>query len=226
MNTEMTLEMLQQKLENQTRLVHQLTQENEELYQQFNHLMIRNNKLLKRIDDQQQIIDDLHMRIEELQLISNNHLRINDRLRTAGGFDAVARASQKVSAGAAGVNLDALFERWKNFPGQMAHNGPNLRKQVLMLAMLYRNGALRATDLFQLTEVGGVTGARYVSVLKKFGLIRYTGARKKGFYEITPAGIRFIELGESSREGTGHVLLKDLPQNETAVSTVMDADDL
>jgi predicted transcriptional regulator len=69
---------LNQKIANQQKLISELTDENEKLYQQFNHLMVRNSKLLKRIDDLQQIIDGMHLRVEELQLINQNLLKIND----------------------------------------------------------------------------------------------------------------------------------------------------
>lgn len=190
----MTIEKTAQKLESQQRLIDQLTEENETLYQQFNHLMIRNNKLLKRIDDQQRLIDDLHLRVEELQLISSNQLRLNDRLRSTSPVLApTVRAAYSKS-----LDLEALFHLWKSFPGQKGQNAPNLRKQVLLLAALYNNGALSAAQLFATCDIGGVTGARYVSVLKNAGLIRYTGARKKGYYELTQAGIRFIEKSEQS----------------------------
>jgi predicted transcriptional regulator len=170
-------------------LIAQLTEENETLYQQFNHLMIRNNKLLKRIDDQQRLIDDLHVRIEELQLISNNQLRLNDRLRS--GLSPVHPLSAATPARYA--DMETMFNNWKSFPGQTGQNTPNLRKQVLLLATLYREGALSAARLFAACDIGGVTGARYVSVLKKAGLVKYTGARKKGVYELTAAGLRFVE---------------------------------
>ncbi|MFM2136758.1 MAG: hypothetical protein RL021_2158 [Bacteroidota bacterium] len=189
----MNIEKSAQKLENQQRLIEQLTEENETLYQQFNHLMIRNNKLLKRIDDQQRLIDELHLRVEELQLISSNQLRLNDRLRSSSPVLApTARAAYSKN-----LDLESLFSQWKSFPGQKGQNTPNLRKQVLLLAALYNNGALSAAQLFALCDIGGVTGARYVSVLKNAGLIRYTGARKKGYYELTQAGIRFIEKSEA-----------------------------
>ena len=41
------------------------------------------------------------------------------------------------------LDLEQLYIRWKSYPGQVAQNAPNLRKQVLMLAYLYRNGSLR-----------------------------------------------------------------------------------
>src|SRR3954470_16478542 len=79
---EMNIETLQNKIANQGKLVKGLTAENEELYHQYNHLIIRNGKLLKRIDDLQRIVDDLHIRIEELQLINGNMMQLNDRLRS------------------------------------------------------------------------------------------------------------------------------------------------
>src|SRR3954469_7191744 len=72
-------ESLNVKLENQQKLINELTQENEKLYQQFNHLMVRNGKLLKRIDDLQQIIDNMHLRVEELQLANENMLTLSVR---------------------------------------------------------------------------------------------------------------------------------------------------
>ena len=224
----------QQKLENQQSLIRQLTQENEELYHQFNHLMIRNNKLLKRIDDLQKIIDDLHLRVEELQLISNNQLQLNDRLRRVPGGKEVSGAALPgvVAADEQSLDLDLeqLYIRWKSYPGQVAQNAPNLRKQVLMLAYLYRNGSLRANELFQLTGVGGVTGARYVSSLKRFGLIAFNGARKKGHYSITPQGIQFIEGKDEYRgPGGGLSMPAGIPVKHALRipdPTLMDGDDL
>ena len=66
---EMNIETLQHKVTNQNKLIKELTVENEELYHQYNHLIIRNGKLLKRIDDLQRIIDDLYRRFERLSLI-------------------------------------------------------------------------------------------------------------------------------------------------------------
>jgi predicted transcriptional regulator len=199
----MTIEKLQLKIENQANLIKELSNENEEFYHQFNHLMIRNGKLLKRIDDLQRMIDELHLRIEELQLINGNMMQINDRLRVKGdnrfvSNDYIMRHNDNINTisnnvAAHNLDIELLTERWRNFPGQTAQNGPNLKKQVLMLVNLYSSSALKSDELFQLSGVGGVTGARYVSVLKKFGMIRFTGARKKGSYEITRAGKDFIE---------------------------------
>ena len=213
---QMTIETMQIKLSNQKNFIDQLTAENEELFHQFNHLMVRNTKLLKRVDDLQNIIDDLHIRIEELQLINGNMMQMNDNLRHRtdmaiangsathqGGRGAASRYSsdmkyfntiENVKNPADQFDLDSLFEKWKAFPGQQASNAPNLRKQVLMLVHLYNNKQLRASELFDLSGVGGVTGARYVSTLKKFELIHFTGARKKGHYEITAKGKEFIEV--------------------------------
>ena len=205
---EMTIEKLQLKVENQSKLLKELTNENEELFHQYNHLMIRNGKMLKRVDDLQKIIDDLHVRIEELQLINGNMMQINDRLRTrsdsrfAVNNNPAATQEQSVLINSALVDfdMDVLYDRWKTFPGQTAQNGPNLKKQMLMLFHLYNTASLKANELFNLVGIGGVTGARYVSTLKKFGLIRYTGARKKGHYEITSKGVSFVE-------NTGHAPL-------------------
>ncbi len=208
MSQEMNIEKLNQKIENQQRLILQLTEENETLYQQFNHLMIRNNKFLKRIDDQQRIIDDLHIRLEELQLISNNQLRLNDRLRVNPAPSLVDWKDEKL----VGVDLELLFERWKSFPGQTSLNTPNLKKQVRLMTALYSHGAMSASQLFSACEVGGVTGARYVAQLKKSGLVCYTGARKKGQYELTPAGIRFIEQTNPVPIASGQVTSMELPE--------------
>ena len=201
---EMTIESLKKRIENQSGLVTELTKENEELYHQYNHLIIRNSKMLKRIDDYQKIIDDLHIRNEELQLINNNMMQLNDSLRQRsvntitqnnGGTDDKNKANEIIEAEKieSFFNLEDLNHRWKNFPGQSAHNNPNLRKQVLMLAYLYNTSSLCAADLFNKSGVGGVTGARYVSMLKKHELIRFKGARKKGSYEITSKGMKFME---------------------------------
>ncbi len=212
-STQMTIETMQLKLSNQKNFIDQLTNENEELFHQFNHLMVRNTKLLKRVDDLQNIIDDLHIRISELQLINSNMMQMNDNLRRRTDM-AISQGADPRSTGAPGsyssdmkyfsrmenvedpadqFDLDALFEKWKNYPGQQASNAPNLRKQVLMLIHLYNNKQLRAAELFNMSGVGGVTGARYVSTLKKFGMINFTGARKKGHYIITAKGKEFVE---------------------------------
>lgn len=197
---QMTIEKQEQKIENQARLIKELTAENEELFHQYNHLMIRNQKMLKRVDDLQRIIDDLHIRIEELQLINGNMMQINDKLRKKDAVYTINDGSKSLlntqltaNDSLSELDLDELYDRWRSYPGQIAQNGPNMRKQVLMMAHLYTTSSLRAADLFNLAGVGGVTGARYVATLKKFGLIRYTGARKKGHYEITREGIEFIE---------------------------------
>lgn len=225
----MTIETMQVKLSNQKNFIDQLTNENEELFHQFNHLMVRNTKLLKRVDDLQNIIDDLHIRISELQLINNNMMQMNDNLRRrtdmaisqgSGSRKSVFPGSdsndmkyftrlENVEDPADQFDLDALFEKWKNYPGQQASNAPNLRKQVLMLIHLYNNKQLRASELFTLSGVGGVTGARYVSTLKKVDLINFTGARKKGHYEITQKGKDFIEQAVPATES-------DLPKETAA----------
>ena len=200
----MTIENLKQKIDNQSKVIKELTNENEELYHQYNHLIIRNGKMLKRTDDYQKIIDDLHIRNEELQLINNNQMQLNDKLRKRSDYsvslhndnsDDSNRTNQEITSAKneSEFDLDDLYSRWKNYPGQVAHNEPNLRKQVLMLVCLYNTSSLRAAELFNRCGVGGVTGARYVSTLKKFELICYNGARKKGNYEIMPKGKEFIE---------------------------------
>jgi predicted transcriptional regulator len=244
-NQEMTIENMKLKVENQTTLIKQLTNENEELYHQFNHLMIRNAKLLKRVDDLQKIIDDLHIRIEELQLINGNMMGLNDSLRNrksdvsgmmegmSSGRPEESHKSFSLSNGSLPRHLDVndLFDRWKIFPGQIAHNAPNLRKQVLMLAHLYVNQSLNASELFRLSGIGGVTGARYVATLKKFGLIRYTGARKKGSYEMTSEGKAFIESSKRTDAAGINLPGIDMPAGipvkpQVTIPEPLDPDDL
>jgi predicted transcriptional regulator len=233
----MEAEALNQKIENQQKLINELTSENEKLYQQFNHLMVRNGKLLKRIDDLQQIIDNMHLRVEELQLANENMLNLNDagkiKIRAASSvsthpssefnqvLDTINRRidelnlrndilqqranlfstysgeqqkpQQQEDINRPKINYDALFLTWKNFPGQEAKNTPNLRRQMQMLVHLFENESLNSMELFAKTGVNGVTGPRYISVLKKFNLIEYTGARKNGRYVITDAGRSLIE---------------------------------
>lgn len=241
----MEYEAMNLKIENQQKIINELTAENEQLFQQFNHLMVRNGKLLKRIDDMQQIIDSMHLRIEESQLINDNMLKINDNLRGQndgssaktersgidkdfrGALDNINRRidelhlrndvlQQRASILSGGndafqmiknesikhsdIDLDKLFDVWKNYPGQNAKNAPNLRKQSQMLIQLFENKSLNAATLFQKTGVNGVTGARYVAVLKQFNLIEYKGARKKGEYYITQNGIDLIEKSKERSE--------------------------
>ena len=203
----MTIETLKIKIDNQNKVIKELTIENEELYHQYNHLIIRNGKMLKRIDDFQTIIDDLHIRIEELQLINGNMLQLNDKLRRRNSLSLSVNEVHEQGLVKPELSdtiesefdVDKLQDRWKNYPGQKGQNGPNLRKQVLMLIHLYTTSSLRAAELFNRAGVGGVTGARYVSMLKNFELIRYTGARKKGHYEITRTGMDFIEGAKISK---------------------------
>ena len=243
------------KIENQQKVIQELTSENEQLFQQFNHLMVRNGKLLKRIDDMQQIIDSMHLRIEEAQLINDNMLKINDNLRTGndspkpthdfqsadkdlrGAIDNLHRRidelhlrndvlQQRTSIlsgasdpsslikndqpGYSEAAAERLFECWKNYPGQNAKNAPNLRKQALMLMHLFENKSLNAATLFQKTGVNGVTGARYVAVLKAFGLIEYKGARKKGQYYITRQGIELVNRSKEENV-VSEEMLADVP---------------
>jgi predicted transcriptional regulator len=229
---------LNQKIANQQKLITELTDENEKLYQQFNHLMVRNSKLLKRVDDLQQIIDSMHLRVEELQLINQNLLRINDGERksdkpnagsgaapssdmrhvidninrridelnlrndvlqkraslfTQYSNDSSLEQAKEEEGLLPKVDLEKLVTAWRNYPGQDAKNAPNLRRQMQMLIHLYENESLNSMDLFSKTGVNGVSGARYVGKLKKFNLIEYAGARKKGHYIITDAGRNFIE---------------------------------
>ncbi|MEO0311208.1 MAG: hypothetical protein RIQ89_865 [Bacteroidota bacterium] len=192
------IEALSIKNEKIQHLNKELSKENEELFHQYNHLMIRNNKFLKRIEDQQKLIESLYERISELQHINSKLLKLNDGYRNHFSTAIDKRKANVIPSNDAIATLDpddieALYERWKLFPGQLASNGPNLRKQMVMLLHLSNNPMMNAADLFQITGVGGVTGARYVSVLKKAGLIKYSGARKKGYYEITEEGIAFVE---------------------------------
>jgi predicted transcriptional regulator len=212
------------KLETMEMLVKQLTSENETLYHQLNHMMIRNNTLLKRIDDLQQAINDLHIRLEESNLINNNLIKSNDRRNV--GFDnkndatsllrsEVQQYIEKDSVG--NIDLEELYQKWKSFPGQEARNEPNIRKQSLMMAHLYSKGNLSASDLFSHSGTGAVTGARYVATLKKFKMIEYTGARKKGHYRITSMGRQFVESGF---EPTEHHAVADTPETNTLLQGI------
>jgi predicted transcriptional regulator len=242
-------EALNVKIENQQKLIAELTDENEKLYQQFNHLMVRNSKLLKRIDDLQQIIDNMHLRVEELQLANENmfllrgnrtaeaisgdtksapspdfnqaldklNLRIdelnlrNDILQKRANLFSqysgeLAKPQEAEEINKPKINQEVLFSAWKNYPGQNAKNTPNLRRQMEMLIHLYENEALNSHDLFNKTGVNGVTGPRYIFLLRKFDLIEYRGARKKGKYLITDKGRRLIECaieGIEVSEGSG-----------------------
>ena len=229
------------KIGNMQSMIKGLSIENDGLYHQLNHLMIRNNTLLKRIDDLQQAIHDLHIRLQESNLINNNLLKSNDHIRA--GYDnrntatsllssEMHKASQEENFGA--IDTEELYQKWKSFPGQAAKNAPNLRKQVMMLVRLYTIGKLKASDLFYQSDIGAVTGARYVATLKKFGLIEYKGARKKGHYLITETGKEFIEGRTGSHEPItetpeDNTLYKGIPlQEELRVPTanLMDYFDL
>jgi len=249
---------LKLKIENQQLVIDELTAENEQLFQQFNHLMVRNTKLLKRIDDMQQIIDGMHLRIEESQLINDNMLKINDNLRAnndssfskmermpvdnefRGAIDKLHRRidelhlrndvlQQRTSILSGGnenigsmkseqqkqseILADKLFDEWKKYPGQHAKNAPNLRKQSQMLIHLFENKSLNASTLFQMTGVNGVTGARYVAVLKQFKLIEYKGARKKGQYYITQNGIDLVQKAKEEKQ-VNTDMLADVPSSQ------------
>jgi predicted transcriptional regulator len=239
-------EALNLKLENQQKLINELTEENEKLYQQFNHLMVRNGKLLKRIDDLQQIIDNMHLRVEELQLINENHLLLKADGRSANASNQpagqgadfnhvldninrridelnlrndilqkrtnlfsqysgeLAKPQESEEINKPKINHDVLFNTWKNYPGQDAKNAPNLRKQMQMLVHLFENNSLNSSELFNKTGVNGVTGPRYIALLKKFNLIEYTGARKKGHYIITDKGRSLIESAIEGNEVPVH----------------------
>ena len=269
---QMDNEVLLQKIENQQKVISELTSENEQLFHQFNHLMVRNGKLLKRIDDMQQIIDSMHLRIEESQLINDNMLKLNDTLRqrndntpfavagnsTAndnirGIIDTIHRRidelhlrndllQQRTSIlsvsgessillkndeHVSSIDAEKIYNWWRNYPGQHAKNAPNLRKQSQMLVHLFENKSLNAASLFQKTGVNGVTGARYVAVLKQFGLIEYKGARKKGEYFITQKGIDLINKSQEENEVRPEQLADNPSQFESAkLSTVSESPDL
>jgi uncharacterized protein YoxC/predicted transcriptional regulator len=186
---QMTIEKLQEELTRKESLIKELTAQNEHLYHQYNHLIVRNNKFLQRINDMQIVISELHQHIQDLQTANYKLLQGKSHLSQASANGASTLKSDDQENSPA---FTALFERWKNFPGQQAHNAPNIRKQVLLLTHLNQYGALKASELFLKTGINGVTGARYVSTLKKFNLIEYKGARKKGHYHITEQGRRLV----------------------------------
>jgi predicted transcriptional regulator len=209
-------------------LVSTLTTENETLYHQLNHLMIRNNTLLKRIDDLQQAVNDLHIRLQESNLINNNLIKANDHIKA--GYDnrnvatSLLRTQPSSAAGEdilESLDLEELYLKWKMYPGQEAKNSPNIRKQMSMLANLYSKGKLKASDLFYHSGIGAVTGARYVATLKKAGLIEYTGARKKGHYSITKKGRDFVDT-KMDRQ----VLLADNIESNTLLQGIPLSEDL
>jgi predicted transcriptional regulator len=187
--------------------------------------MVRNNKYLKRIDDLQQIVEDLHKHIQKLQTRTSNsapananvkdaldslnrridelHLRndiLQQRTSIINNNEVLENRADETYTLRGKVDLKNLFDRWKKFPGQGGKNNPNLLKQTKMLAILYENKSLNAANLFSKTGVNGVTGARYVSVLKKYDLIEYKGARKKGQYNLTSKGMEFIESNDLSEQ--------------------------
>jgi predicted transcriptional regulator len=142
---------LNQKLENQQKLINELTQENEKFYQQFNHLMVRNGKLLKRIDDLQQIIDNMHLRVEELQLINENLLKLNGRMPHADTAQGASSDFNQAALDSLNRRIDELHLRndilqkrtnlFSQFSGELAKpqetvevNKPRINHDVLFTA--------------------------------------------------------------------------------------------
>jgi predicted transcriptional regulator len=231
--------------------------------------MVRNSKLLKRIDDLQQIIDSMHLRVEELQFANGNLLKLDEVEQKGGRIKAADAATpsgdmrnvidninrridelnlrndvlQKRASlfsqyssdlsleqqtqeelSKPKVDLEKLFIAWKNYPGQDAKNAPNLRKQMQMLIHLFENPSLNSGDLFSKTGVNGVTGARYVATLKKFNLIEFTGARKKGHYVITDAGKKMVENTFDSNQPA--IIAETIAVGETPATVSLDTADL
>src|SRR5204862_4767852 len=106
---------------------------------------------------------DLHIRIQELQLITNNQLKINDGLRKpeVGSskleeqFSNLQSPTSNIQPPTSNVDMEKIFHRWKSYPGQQSKNTPNLRRQSEMLSLIYRHKSLSASVLFSKMEING-----------------------------------------------------------------------
>jgi predicted transcriptional regulator len=179
-----------------------LQTENEHLYQQYNHLMIRNQKLMKRIDDQQLLNDKLQDRIESLeQVIDKLRLRndansirsMNFQYQNDNLKEEVIPNVVKLKSS---VDLKELITRWGSLAGEKVKNNPTKKRQMQILSLLYENQKMSGLRLFMTCGITGVSGARYISALKKFGLIEFSGFRKDGYYFITEKGKKLVEGNE------------------------------
>ena len=169
-----------------------LQAENEHLYQQYNHLMIRNQKLMKRVDDQQLLNDKLQERIEGLeQMIDRLRVRNDSSPRSAFNSqtqnDSPALKPQ-VDYLQSNIDMTQLISRWGSLAGPSVKNNPTKKRQMQILSLLYEHQKMPGMKLFIECGINGVSGARYIAALKKFGLIAFSGYRKDGFYFITEKG--------------------------------------
>jgi predicted transcriptional regulator len=164
-----------------------LQTENEHLYQQYNHLMIRNQKLMKRIDDQQALNDKMQERIVVME-------QIIDRLREGNKNPSIdLKPLPEIASIQSSINMKQLIERWTNLAGEKVKNKPTKTRQMQILALLFQHQQMSSIKLFQACNITGVSGARYIAALKQFGLIAFSGFRKGGFYYITDKGKKLIE---------------------------------
>ncbi len=193
-----------------------LQTENEHLYQQYNHLMIRNQKLMKRIDDQQQLNDRLQGRIAALENIIDK-MRLASFTANSASYN---QSFQKSEAGGANdslnpvvvpnvqglqsnihvrpesissTDLTQLIARWGALAGDTVKNTPTKKRQMQILTLLYDHQKMSGLKLFMTCGITGVSGARYIHTLKQFGLIEFSGYRKGGHYLITEKGKKLVE---------------------------------
>lgn len=186
-----------------------LQTENEHLYQQYNHLMIRNQKLMTRVDDQQLLNDKLQERIEELERVIDRLRQRNDAyshgtFQQPQAYPAFAQPQTYidnlnpqvvpiVSGIKSNINLTELMARWGALAGGAVKNNPTKKRQMQILSLLYEHQKMSGLNLFMTCGITGVSGARYIAALKQFGLIEFSGYRKGGHYLITEKGKKLVE---------------------------------
>lgn len=177
-----------------------LQAENEHLYQQYNHLMIRNQKLMKRIDDQQLLNDNLQERIAGLEQLIDRLRQRNDfserSVNTQNqntGMNLNAQVTPSVAGVQSSIDMKKLISRWSLLAGELVKNNPTKMRQMQILSLLYEQQKMQSMKLFIACDINGVSGARYISTLKQFGLIAFSGYRKNGFYFITDKGKELVE---------------------------------
>jgi predicted transcriptional regulator len=182
-----------------------LQTENEHLYQQYNHLMIRNQKLMQRIDDQQSLNDRLQARIEELENVIDKMRQNRAAIYSTAyisppepaasvGIDTLKPSVVPIVPGLKSrIDLTPLIDRWGTLAGDAVKNTPTKLRQMQMLSLLYEHEKMSGLKLFMTCGITGVSGARYISALKHFGVIEFSGYRKGGYYFITDKGKKLVE---------------------------------
>jgi predicted transcriptional regulator len=182
-----------------------LQTENEYLNQQYNHLMIRNHKLMKRIDDQQMLNDKLQERIAGLEQLINTLRQRNDGMpisvKAQNQIDSSIRDNDNLNSQVvpsvlglkSNSDVKQLVSRWSSLAGDSVKNTPTKTRQMQILTLLYERQKMSGMKLFIACGITGVSGARYISALKQFGLIEFSGFRKDGFYFITEKGKKLVE---------------------------------